>query len=661
MASNKVATVVMLDVGSTAKDSSEAESFFDKSKWCLLRIIQRIIFSGENDELAVVLFGYEQTDNALADCAEEGMYDNIIEYTPMQRPTWDLYEKVQKLTTSEVKNSNWIECLVASLNYMKEQCKGKRFKDKQLILFCNFAMEIKYSPDKLNLIAEGLNLDSIKVIIMGINVDEECCDKLLQEPGNAGHVFQLVEKLDHGCFLSFEEVENDTVYYEKKRKMARFSKVNLSIGSKINIPVRWIKMNLEPTRIKWEKKVVCNEISKPVTNELATEKLSNVEAKVEPEIRYVMETQKVTKFGNSEVVLSYADLFAMKRQTGPPSCTLLGCVKSQRVTRQMLIGKDIYLLVPEQSPRAQRMFSAFVDALINTDKYALIRRIVTSNGKIKLGVLIPVSDDVGKELYFLQLPFAEHAMVVPDVVLPEPDNIEILSTFDNLIDSMLITDKPKDLPMKDPSFQLRCHVLHLSQTGQLQKESEDPPLPDFIKKLCDPYPELRMNAVEHIKKLEEMIPIDVDESILESVQDYENKLPIPEPTNVIKNEALNFNTKDSVNIKDKMEWEEAETQEWPEEVKEKYKNLSNQEIPPIILREEMLSKNKYNTEYISGNIWKEYGSKNKAIRSSPEKVAAANSEENSALQQLIQGRHSTEIEIETEEMLERLRANLDKK
>lgn len=658
MASNKVATVIMLDVGLSAKDSSQEETFFDKCKWCLLRIIQRIIFSGENDELAVVLFGCEQTDNALADSAEAGMYENISEYTPLQKPTWDVYEKVQRLTTSEVKNSNWIECLVVSLNYMKEQIKGKRFKDKQLIVLCNFSMEVEFNCEKINLIAESANLDNIKVIGMGINVDEECSDKLAYEQlsGNIGLMFQLVEKLEQGCFLSFAEVEDDVVYYEKKRKMARFSKVNLCIGSKISIPVRWIKINLDPTRIKWDRK--------PVNKESRNEEMRDIETKREPEIRYVMETQKVTKFGDSGVVLNYADLSAMKRQTGPPSCILLGCVKSHRITRKMLVGKDIYLVVSERSPRAQRMLSAFVDALISADKYALIRRVTTHNGKIKLGVLIPVSDEVGKELYFLQLPFAEHAMVVPDVMLPEPDNNEILSTFDNLIDSMLITDKPKDLPMKDPAFQLRCHILHLCQTEQLEKESEDPPLPDFIKKLCDPYPELRENAVDHVKKLEEMLPITIDESLLETLQISENKVSLNQPANLIQKESSSSDIKkqDIANkIKVEMDWEEAETQEWPEELKEKYQNLSRKDIPPIVLKEDMLSKSKYNTEYISGNIWKEYGSKDKVAQSSPKKGDTVVIEENSAIQQMIQGRHSTGIEIDTEDMLERFRTNLDRK
>uniref|UniRef100_A0A023EX66 Putative dna-binding subunit of a dna-dependent protein kinase ku80 autoantigen n=1 Tax=Triatoma infestans TaxID=30076 RepID=A0A023EX66_TRIIF len=662
MATNKVATVVMLDVGLSAKDSSQEETFFDKCKWCLLRIIQRLIFSGENDELAVVLFGCEQTDNALADSAEEDMYDNICEFTPLQKPTWDIYEQVQRLTTSEVKNSNWIECLVVSLNYMKEQTKGKRFKDKQLIVLCNFSMEFECNSEKINLIAESANLDNIKVISMGINVDEECSDKLAYEqlPGTIGLMFQLVEKLEHGCFLSFAEIEEDAVYYERKRKMARFSKVNICIGSKISIPVRWIKINLDPTRIKWGRKPVYTELTKPVNNE----GMRDIETKNEPEIRYVMETQKVTKFGNSEVVLNYADLFAMKRQTGPPSCILLGCVKSHRITRKMIVGKDIYLVVPERSPRAQRMLSAFVDALISADKYALIRRVTTQNGKIKLGVLVPVSDEVGKELYFLQLPFAEHAMVVPDVMLPEPNNSEILSTFDNLIDSMLITDKPKDLPMKDPTFQLRCHILHLCQTEQLENESEDPPLPDFIKKLCDPYPELRENAVSHVKKLEEMLPITIDESLLESLQISENKVSLNEPADLIQKESSSSNIKkqDSANKIDvEMDWEEAETQEWPEEVKEKYQNLSKKEIPSIIIKEEMLSKNKYDTEYISGNIWKKYGSKDEVAQSSPKKVDTVRTEENSAIQELIQGRHSTGVEIDTGEMLERFKTNLDRK
>ncbi|KAK9505257.1 hypothetical protein O3M35_009348 [Rhynocoris fuscipes] len=615
MASNKIATVVLFDVGSSVSQIYDnSEPFFKRTQWCLLRIIQRLIFSGENDEIAVVIFGSIDTDNNM-DNTEEGMYSNIVEFSNLQKADWYLYERVQQLTTTNIINSNWIEGLIVSLDYLKNQCKGKRFKDKQIIMLSNFAMELSCSESKVNVIAESMNIDNIKLVTIGIDLEDQ--EIISKEPGSIGILMNLLDKVENGVSLSFIEAEEDIIYFKKKGKMGRFTKVNLTIGSKIDIPIRWVR---KP--------------SKKLNDLVKVESTTSMDIdESETDVRFIMENQKVTKFGNTEVIIDYADIEAMKRQTGPASCILLGCVKSYRIRREMFIGSDIYLVVAEKSSRAQAMYSAFIDALIANDKYALVRRVTVNNGKIKVGVLIPVShqteNGISKELYFLQLPFAEYQMCVPEVKMPEPNDEEILETFDNLIDTMMISDKPKDVPMKDPWFQYRCHILQLYQTGMLKSDDEDPPVPDFIQKLVDPYPELLENALPIIQKLEKLLPIHIDEKYLD-----------PEESITIKDSLIEANT--SNNTKEKTDWTTADTEEWPDEVKEEFKDKSLSDditLPTISLNKDVLAKNKYNTNYVSDRLWKDHGNK--------EEISAD-------VQQMIDERQDTQ-QYDTEEMLQRLK------
>lgn len=77
-------------------------------------------------------------------------------------------------------------------------------------------------------------------------------------------------------------------------------------------------------------------------------------------------------------------------------------------------------------------------------------------------------------MYFLKLPFAEWVKPVPEKHIPEP-NEEALKAMSDLIDATMLPDdlveEGKGLMVRDPTFQSRCHALHLRFIGQLPQDS----------------------------------------------------------------------------------------------------------------------------------------------------------------------------------------------
>ncbi|CAA9995371.1 unnamed protein product [Nesidiocoris tenuis] len=216
------------------------------------------------------------------------------------------------------------------------------------------------------------------------------------------------------------------------------------------------------------------------------------------QLKFAQDEYKKTRYGASEVLLSYADLEALKRKTGPASLTLLGTVKSSKITRAMIVSSDVYVIVADAaSKKSQAQLSALVAALLKQNKYGLARRIPSNDGKVNIGILYPVSDELGKALYFLKLPMAEWVKTVPYRPLPDIEEPPLLDLMSQLVDKMSIDGAGRELLVKDPNFQARNTMAENKVRGEdLDK------IPPHIFDLFDPYPGLAPEPIlDQISKL----------------------------------------------------------------------------------------------------------------------------------------------------------------
>lgn len=90
------ANLLVLDVSHSVatKNKDELQSFFEKSCVCIMKIIERKIFSRPTDLVGIILSGCDETNNNLAN-ADTDEYQNISVCTNLQVPTWDLMELVK--------------------------------------------------------------------------------------------------------------------------------------------------------------------------------------------------------------------------------------------------------------------------------------------------------------------------------------------------------------------------------------------------------------------------------------------------------------------------------------------------------------------------------------------------------------------------------------
>ncbi|XP_014290624.1 X-ray repair cross-complementing protein 5 [Halyomorpha halys] len=537
MGTNKVATVVLFDVSQMmASGTDNGETFFERSLNCFKRMILRKIFSQDFDDMGVVLFGSDSTNNNLAN-GGSSCYKNIDEFSPLSLTDWNLYEKIENLTMSSVPKSNWVQGLVVAQDFMKNQTQGRKYRTKQLVVFCNLNSEISLYVEAVNPIVKALESENVNLIVIGNDIADDCEGKELdsQISGSLRLMFQCITNLKDAVQFSFSDIEKDLKYYENKRKMVRFYSISLKIGSQIQLPVRWMKVNKEATRFKWEvppENVIFDnrhQQQQKMDSKTKWEAPPQQQKMDETKIEFETDTVKHTNFGGTIVDLGYADLEALKRNSGSPSLIYLGSVKSGRISRSMFVGKDQYVIIADKSARAVAMFSAFVDALLKAKKYGLARRVASKNGKIVVGALLPVSDEFGKALYFLKLPYSEYVQRIPMVHLPVSNNTEAKQAINDLIDNAMLPDdlleEDKGILLRDPTFQSRCHALYLRATGKLPPKSIIP-LPETVQQIINPAP-FSDKANEALKRIAEIFPFTEPEEKEESPKKKFNKVQQP--------------------------------------------------------------------------------------------------------------------------------------
>lgn len=86
-----------------------------------MKIILRKIFSSPTDEVGVILFGCNESQNSLhsLDLGFEG----IVEMDSLSIPTWNLLRKLKQVDANKDSNENWIDGLLVALNYVREETK----------------------------------------------------------------------------------------------------------------------------------------------------------------------------------------------------------------------------------------------------------------------------------------------------------------------------------------------------------------------------------------------------------------------------------------------------------------------------------------------------------------------------------------------------------
>ncbi|KAI8827210.1 SPOC like C-terminal domain-containing protein [Fimicolochytrium jonesii] len=441
----KVATVFIVDVNPSMRINTDhtGTSFQKNAKDTLFQLLHSKIIAGrKTDQVALLTVGTEETDNVLADEAEQ--YQHIKSWVfeeqseaLMRMADLELLKFVDAGLEEGPGPGDVMDAIILAVHTLEKHCTGKTGKplmyEKKIYLFTDAAnpMETENTEsvvDKTKLMAIDFNL---------IGYDFEDPDSDIKAEGKsevkaANEVWlrEFTEKLG-GTFWDGEEAKQ--VLSQLRSKTVRpvpIMRGPLLLGDPIAHPSEGIEIGVHlyaktsemklPSAKKWSNLAdTVPDAERDATTYGKVDMVRNYKlAMGDAQSSDGAENENGVKVSKEDLVRAYAygrklvpfseeDEEAMKLST-TKGLSILGFVSKDRIPRYQYMSNTFAVIPEPDNPVAAGLFYPLMDALKETGRAAIVRYVRNDRANPKLGAIIPYGSKEKQDwALFVQLPFAE--------------------------------------------------------------------------------------------------------------------------------------------------------------------------------------------------------------------------------------------------------------
>uniref|UniRef100_A0A8C0NUC0 X-ray repair cross-complementing protein 5 n=1 Tax=Canis lupus familiaris TaxID=9615 RepID=A0A8C0NUC0_CANLF len=483
-----------MDVGSAMGNSFPGEeSPFELAKKVITMFVQRQVFAESRDEIALVLFGTDGTENALAG---KDQYQNITVHRHLMLPDFDLLEDIERKIQP---GSQQADCILFQ---------GKKFEKRHIEVFTDLSSP--FSKDQLDVIIHNLKKFGISLqffLPFPIGKEDGTGDpgdgnSRSDHQGSSFPLKGITEQQKEGIRMvkkvmrSLEGEDGlDEIYSfsESLRQLCVFKKIEkrsipwpctLTIGSSLSIKIVAYKSIIQEKVKKGWTVVDARTLKK---EDLQKETVYCLNDDNETEVPKE-DTIQGFRYGSDIVPFSKVDEEHMKYKLEGKCFSVLGFCRSSQVHRRYFMGNQVL-----------KVFAAKDDEAAAVALSSLIH-------------------DVYECLIYVQLPFMEDLRQYMFSSFKNnkkctPTEAQ-LSAVDALIDSMsLIKKDEKDDTIEDlfptskipnPQFQrlFQC-LLHRA----LHPQEPLPPIQPHILSMLDPPTEVTTKCQVPLSKIKTIFPL----------------------------------------------------------------------------------------------------------------------------------------------------------
>nr|XP_033801974.1 X-ray repair cross-complementing protein 5 isoform X2 [Geotrypetes seraphini] len=536
----KSAVVLCMDVGfSMGNVVPGEESPLELAKKVMTLFVQRQVFAESKDEIAVVLFGTDGTDNALS---QRDQYQNITVHRHLMMPDFYLLEDIQTVITTGSQQADFLDALIVCMDLLQKETLGKKYERLNIAVFTDLSSP--FSMDQLDIIIANLKRTGITLQFFlpfpldsdgdeggsgeqnGGSGDWSYTDRpkgCLPEKGLTGQQRDGIQMVKKVMTTLDEEGGLDEVYTFKESldQLSIFKKIErrpmpwpclLTIGSNLSIKIVGYKaVTEENVKKSWSIVDAKTQRKEDVQKETVYCLNDDNETEVPKD-----DTIQGYRYGSDIIPFSKVDQEQMKYKHDGKCFSVLGFTKSSQIQRNHFMGKQILKIFPPKDDEAAAVaLSALIQALDETNMVAIVRYAYDRRSNPQVGAAFPCIKDKYECLMYVQLPFMEDLRQYLFSSLKNKNFIpteEQLSAVNSLIDSMsLVHDdgetiedlfKPSKIP--NPRFQ------RLFQCLQHKAFHPDDPLPCIEQQLLDMLErpqEVTAKCQESLEKIKKHFPL----------------------------------------------------------------------------------------------------------------------------------------------------------
>ncbi|CAJ1079229.1 X-ray repair cross-complementing protein 5 [Xyrichtys novacula] len=490
MAGSRSALVLCMDVGlSMSNNAPGEESAYEQAKKVMQKFVQRQVFAETKDELALVLFGTDSTNNRLD---QDGQYQNITVHRHLMIPDFELLEEIENQIQPENSQADWLDALVVCMDLIKTETKDKKYDRFIIALLTDLSTQA--SSEHLDVIIENLKQTDITLqffLPFPAEEDEDengGRDADRRGPGHPGTGKGLTSEQRDGLdmvkhvMLTLDEDEGLGEIYtfrnaiEQLRMFKRIEKrptawpCQLTIGSCLSIRIIGYKA---VTDEKMKKMWVTVDAQSNQREDVKRETVYCLDDDNETEVQ-MDDTIQGFRYGSDIVPFSKVDQDQMKYRHDGKCFAVLGFTKQSLVQRHHFMGNQVMKIFPaKDDEHAAVALSSLIRALDELEMVAIVRYAYNKVSNPQVGAAFPCVKQNYECLMYVQLPFMEDLRLF---TFPSLENNKKftpsesqLSAVDSLIDSMMLVEEEEDGEKKDlfkvhqipnPAFQRHFQCLH---------------------------------------------------------------------------------------------------------------------------------------------------------------------------------------------------------
>ncbi|XP_005361717.1 X-ray repair cross-complementing protein 5 [Microtus ochrogaster] len=534
---NKAAIVLCMDVGAAMGNSFPGEeSPFEQAKKVMTMFLQRQVFSESKDEIALVLFGTDNTDNALAG---EDQYQNITVRRHLMLPDFDLLEDIENKIQPGSRQADFLDALIVCMDLIQRETIGKKFGKKHIEVFTDLSSP--FSQDQLdviicNLKKSGISLQfflPIPICKSGEAGSRGDGDLGLDHLGPSFPQKGITKQQEEGIrmvqrvMVSLEGEDGlDEIYSfsESLRQLSVFKKIErrsmpwpcqLTIGSNFSIKIvayKWIVQ--EKVKKSWTVVDARTLKKEDVRKETVYCLNDDDETEVSKE-----DTIQGFRYGSDIIPFSKVDEEQMKYKSEGKCFSVLGFCRSSQVPRRFFMGYQVLkVFAAKDDEVAAVTLSSLIHALDELNMVAIVRYAYDKRANPQVGVAFPHIKDAYECLVYVQLPFMEDLRQYMFSSLRNnkkctPTEAQ-LNAVGDLIDAMSLVRKSEEedivedlFPVSkipNPEFQrlFQC-LLHRA----LYPQDRLPPIQPHILSMLSPPAEMKAKCEIPLSKVKTLFPL----------------------------------------------------------------------------------------------------------------------------------------------------------
>ncbi|POM77727.1 Hypothetical protein PHPALM_4842, partial [Phytophthora palmivora] len=491
MSRSKEAVVVLLDVGASMRvplrervvndrnrpeaDDELLHTRFAAAVAAVENVVQQKLFFKPKDEVGIVAYGSEETDNQLNEEQGDDNYRNVKVVNSIDSPTLHMVKRLRELQPSKNEETkvDILDGLIVALDLLFRRTDGKKY-EKRLMVITDAAAKIGDASDLEAVVTMMQNME-VKLQVIGLDfqhttiksednktVDEEMPEATVKdEPMEpAGGLARIKTENEKMLVSIANEVGGEVCSVSKrmqllaqgmKKTVALTTKFRgqLEFGDALGIPVYcYLKTKTAtlPTLSKESQSSYEKETAGKVKLDRRYTSPQNIDQEVPPD-----EQVKAYRYGSEKVPFASADVEFFKFHT-EKSLKALGFLDRSEINHaKFMAGTDIFIAEPGK-PHAATCFAALIDAMVELDQVIIARFVRQKNAAPKIMALVPHAPSSGKgenfyAMWAQQLPYEEDVRnyeFAPLKTRKHTPSDEQQSLANKLVDSLSIRDDKTD-------------------------------------------------------------------------------------------------------------------------------------------------------------------------------------------------------------------------